>query len=143
MSILYKAKLLINDGVITLVYANGTQEQCNKDKLRTFLLSFKSQYYQIDSIAELNHLVNDVVAIIDPSGVLKVFDPLLFQVVFDSSVRYIPLTEYAKKHNKQRSILCRYCREGRIPGAIQQEQRWLIPEDAPYPNMEKRGPKPL
>ena len=143
MNTLYKAKLLISDGVITVVYANGTQERLSKDQLRTFLLTFKAQCDQLESISELKHLAKDVVAIIDPSGVLKVYDSLLFHLVYDSPVRYIPLTEYAKKHNKQRSILCRYCREGRIPGAIQQEQRWLIPEDAPYPNMERRGPKSL
>ena len=48
-------------------------------------------------------------------------------------MEYIPVKEAADKWNTSVQIVRRFCRQERIPGIIQREGAWLIPEDARKP----------
>ena len=45
-------------------------------------------------------------------------------------MEYITVKEAADKRNTSVQIVRRFCRQERIPGIIQREGAWLIPEDA-------------
>lgn len=51
---------------------------------------------------------------------------------------YLSATELAEKWGTNRQAVCRYCREGRIPGAEYIDDKWHIPEDAKRPE-DRRG----
>lgn len=48
---------------------------------------------------------------------------------------YISAQEYAEKHGRVVQQIKQYLKEGRIEGAMRfgNHRKWLIPEDAPYP----------
>ena len=47
--------------------------------------------------------------------------------------KMITTAEYAELHGKKAGIIKRFCRDGRIPGAIMQGITWMVPANAPYP----------
>ena len=52
-------------------------------------------------------------------------------------MKYLKTSEIAELWNISTSIVRRYCSEGRIHGAILEEDSWLIPEDAAKPERKK------
>ena len=61
---------------------------------------------------------------------------------------YIMVSDAAKKWNISDQMVRRYCIQGRIQGAYQDDEVWFIPEDAEKParitpeEQEKPAPKP-
>ncbi len=49
-----------------------------------------------------------------------------------SEVKYLSAKQYADLHNLDRSLICRYIRNGRI-SAIKIGNQWAIPKDEPRP----------
>ena len=52
----------------------------------------------------------------------------------DAEIKYLSPAEYAARVGRTRAIVGRLCQAGRIPGVKRAGNRWLIPEDAPYPS---------
>ena len=48
-------------------------------------------------------------------------------------MEYLTTKETAKKWGVNVSLVRRYCTQERIPGVIQRDGAWLIPEDAKRP----------
>ena len=48
-------------------------------------------------------------------------------------MKYLSISEAAKKFNLSERSVRNYCANGRIPGAVMQGKSWLIPEDASKP----------
>ena len=78
----------------------------------------------------MNKAVGTTLAYVTEENELIVLDKKLFSVL---CIEYITAAEYANKFNKNKSIILRYLREGRIEGAYNSSGIWLIPKDAPYP----------
>ena len=55
------------------------------------------------------------------------------EIISYEGAKLLTVPEYAALHEKKTAIVRRCCLEGRISGAMQKGNRWLIPEDAPYP----------
>ena len=81
--------------------------------------------YPGETIAYVTDLLELVVVSFDP------FLPLIEKSVQTS--KYLSVSEYAKKYDKTNVIIKKYCRCGKIVGAIKKGGCWIIPEDAPYP----------
>ena len=48
-------------------------------------------------------------------------------------MEYLSTAEIAEKWGLSRRRVSVYCKEGRIPGAIQKSKMWLVPADAKKP----------
>ena len=137
-----KASLVLIENSYALSFPDGHVRPLDKEGVRDFLLTFDSEeHYHLRTGDVFDANTHKALAYVDLHSHLIISDPSLIKIITTPPVNYNTVSEYAEKHGKQRSILCRHCREGRIPGAIQQEQRWLIPEDAPYPELDKKGRK--
>ena len=64
---------------------------------------------------------------------LVVAKPEFIRLMLDEASNYMSSFEYAALHSKKHGIIQRYCREGRIKGAIKVGKNWAIPRDAAYP----------
>ena len=51
----------------------------------------------------------------------------------EEKMEYLSTTEIAEKWGLSRRRVSVYCKEGRIPGAIQKANMWLVPADAEKP----------
>ena len=60
-------------------------------------------------------------------------------------MKYITTLEASENWKILERITRKYCIQGRIPGAIQKDKTWLIPEDAQKPSRvaAPEGPEPL
>ena len=58
-------------------------------------------------------------------------------------MKYLKASEIAVIWNVSAAIVRRYCLEGRVEGAVFEDDKWLIPEDAKRPErkiVEERKP---
>ena len=60
-------------------------------------------------------------------------------------MKYITTLEASENWKISERMTRKYCIQGRIPGAIQKDKTWLIPEDAQKPSRvaAPEGPEPL
>ena len=137
-----KARLYLNNSFYCLVLADGSMRQLEQDEVRKFILSFdEPSHYTSTGIADAASSEGMLLAEVSTKGQLVLSDPFLLMDLFQDQGRYISAVEYAKLYGKGRSLIYRFCREGRITGAILRDRRWWIPEGTPYPDLEKRGRK--
>ena len=57
-------------------------------------------------------------------------------------MKYISVAEAAEKWGLAPRMVRTYCKEGRVTGAVQDDETWLIPEDADKPPRKQREEKP-
>ena len=55
-------------------------------------------------------------------------------------MRLVSVEEYAANHGLTVQTVRDYCAEGKLPGAVQEGERWRIPADAPLPDEVKHSP---
>ena len=58
-------------------------------------------------------------------------------------MEYISIKEAAKKWDVSERMVRRYCSEGKIKGAVVEDNTWLIPEDANKPAAKSRAHNPV
>ena len=56
-------------------------------------------------------------------------------------MRYLSVTEIAKKWNVSQRRVAIYCKEGRIEGAIMMGRMWMIPKEAKKPEDPRKAKK--
>lgn len=135
------ARLVMDSGSYLLLLADGTIRSLDKEEVRNFILSFNCPEHYTS--CEPSGIESDAMPLaeIDANGNLVFSDPTLLLNVFQKEVRYISAIEFGNRYGKGKGIIYRFCREGRIPGAILKDRRWWIPEGTPYPELEKKGRK--
>ena len=135
------ALLVMESGSYSLILANGTTTNLDKEQVRQFILTFNDPSIYGSIEPQVIKSEGMPLAKIDAHGNLVLSEPTLLLNVFQKEVRYISAAEYADLHGKGHGIIYRFCQNGRIPGAILINRRWWIPEGTPYPELEKRGRK--
>ncbi len=129
-----KARLTFNNGTYYLEIAPKEHKPCSEDEVRQFILTYNDPKYYNSEASFLSHdFEGEVLAYANEDDELTVTSPFILEKLFQTSTKYITVVEFAERYGKQRNIIARFCRQGRIPGVIQKEHRWLIPENAPYP----------
>ena len=135
-----KARLLQDNGELKLLICTGRIVTIAQEDAYEFLLNFdKTSYYagrgkwDYEDVT-MENFQGDTIAIVDDEGALHVLDAGKYrEIIQPGPTKLLTVTEYAEKHGKQVSIIRRFCRDNRIPGAINRGNAWFIPEDAPYP----------
>lgn len=142
-----KARLLHDNGELKLLVCNGRIVTVAPEDAYDFLMNFdKASYYagrgkwDYEDVT-MENFQGDTIAIVDDEGALCVLDAGKYrEIIQPGTAKLLTVTEYAEKHGKQVSIIRRFCRDNRIPGAVNKGNAWFIPEDAPYPP-DTRGRK--
>lgn len=144
-----KARLLKDqNGEVKVLNANGTISNSSTSVLVNFLKNFKNAADFDGKDGEWNTNYRDMslypgetLAYIDDGFALVILDFSEFQDLINEPQElpnYISLVEYAKRVDKSVEIIKVFCRDNRIAGARKIANRWMIPEDAPYPVAPKR-----
>lgn len=134
-----KARLLIFQNSLQLLFCTGRIEIISPADARDFLLNFNDpKYYNYFGIwdyeVSMESYRGNTIAFVDDEYTLHVLDAEAFRSILSKKeAQLLTVPEYAALHGKQSAIVRRFCLEGRIHGAIQKGTRWLIPEDSPYP----------
>ena len=138
-----KARLLHNDESLQLLLCNGVIKLISMSETKEFIMSFDNPTHYEGSGAWDNDVVTmeayagKTIAQVNDDGSLLVIDGETFrQILSYEGAKLLTVPEYAALHGKKTAIVRRFCLDGRIKGAIQKGTRWLIPEDAPYPNSD-------
>ena len=127
-----KARLVRFEGRYFLL-RDGVTQELGLDQTREFVKNFNADLSSFgDETCDIDVSSGETVAVVDVFGNLTLSNPIVLNDIFADFVNYLTLAEYAEKHGKQRNILGRHCRDGRIPGAVRRGKEWYIPEDAPY-----------
>lgn len=130
-----KARLTEFEGEYYLELPNVEPRKMELDEVKEFILSFQDPAYFIPGSSRIvARAKGSILAKVLDTGSLLISSPELLLNLFSNTSKYISVSEYAALHNKGQRIVTRFCNEGRIPGAIQRNYRWLIPADAPYPD---------
>lgn len=143
-----KARLLYNQDITQLLLCTGKIKTVSGEEARSFLLNFDDpEHYAGDSKWDYENLTMDsyrgtTIAFVDDNGHLQVEDAERFRKLLShKETVYLTVPEFAALHGKQSAIIRRFCLQGRLNGAIQKGNGWLIPEDCPYPVLERPGRK--
>lgn len=110
----------------------------DSQEIRRFLKSYAngSFYNSLSEEKTDKPMVSEgeLLAEVDDNGNLVICNPALISEAFGTSdFPYLTTDEYAQKHNRKQGIVLRLCRNGRLEGALQKNDVWLIPENTPYP----------
>ena len=135
-----KAYLYSIEGKYYLFLCNGAHRMLTLPEIRSFLENYENEA-QYSSDAEgasgcgmLMPAKGELLLQVSDTYELTFASPEFFHEVFQTdTTNFLNVIEYAEKVGRKRNIVARMCRNGRIPGAIQRDGRWLIPEDAKYP----------
>ncbi len=99
----------------------------------------KTKYYR-EEVGEITDYPGTTVAVINDSNKFVIDDPHPFMALFargsnpmQEEVK-IPISDYAAIHGVTAEIIKKLCRDGRIPGAVQDGRAWRVPYNAPYPS---------
>lgn len=134
-----KACLTWCNGQIYMETNKGIIRAVSASEARSFLESFDSDFhYSNPPYCEPQGSVSvnpsgELIAYVTDENCLVFVSGDFFRDIFAVGTVYITPAEYAKKHGKEQSIVQRFCRDGRFPGAVKKGVRWMIPENAPYP----------
>ena len=127
-----RARLVRFEGKYFLL-RDGITQELSLEQTREFVKNFDSDLPFLENAnCDIDVSTGETVAVVDVFGNLTLPNTVLLNDIFADFVNYLTLIEYAEKHGKQRNILGRHCRDGRIPGAVRRGKEWYIPEDAPY-----------
>lgn len=142
-----KARLLHDNGELKLLICNGRIVTIASEEAREFLLNFDNPSYYAGrgkwdyEDVTIENFQGETIATVEDDGTLRVLDASKYrEIIQPGAAKLLTVAEYAEKHGKQVSIIRRFCRNNRIPGAINRGYAWFIPEDAPYPQ-DERGRK--
>lgn len=129
-----KACFFLCNGQIVLKTTTGNEKVVSLSEARSFMESFDSIFSEaIHSEGFSEQSSDEIIAYITDENHLVFVSGDFFRDVFAAGTVYITPAEYAKKHDKEESIIQRFCRTGRIAGAVKKGGCWIIPENAPYP----------
>ena len=139
-----KARLIRYYDSNQLLLSNGKIKNLSYIEACDFILNFDNpEYYAGDGKWDSESLPmeefhGDSIAYVDENDTLHVVNSELFRMLFENKEsNYITVPEYATLHNKKPAIVRRFCQNGRIIGAIQKGNTWLIPANSPYPQDER------
>ncbi len=128
-----KARISQKDGIYYIETAGQLPKACSQEDVKQFLLKY-SQVSDTPADTFVDTApVGNIVAYVNDNDEFVFTSPHAFSALFSTNTEYITVVEYAARYGKQRSIITRFCREGRIPGAYQKGHCWFVPADAPYP----------
>lgn len=133
------AKIVLIKNEYLLCLCGNKPKKLSLLELRDFLETFndKRHYPEDDADNEYGVLApanGELLAEVSADYKLTLVSPKLLSVVFVAKEpRYLTIDEYAALVGRGHNMVGRLCRNGRIPGVRKQGSRWLIPEDAPYP----------
>ena len=144
-----KARLVYTSSTYHLLLCTGAIRKLGPREARRFLETFDSDlHYAGRGTWSYGELTMDdyggitVVRVNDDNTMLiesaEHFRELL-NYTEEVEIKYLSPAEYAERVGRKRSIISRMCADGRIPGIKQVGNRWLIPEDAPYPSDSRRS----
>ncbi len=139
-----KARLIQVDDTMQILLCTGRILTVDAKGALAFLSTFDDPQHYSDlskwdeTIIRMEDYGGQTIAVVSDAGVLSVENAALFRFVLETGrAKLLTIQEYASLHNKAETLVRRFCREGRLPGAEQKGTIWLIPEDAPYPPDER------
>ena len=140
-----KARIIQHNDQLFLCLATGEMKKLSIREARNFIKNYdKEDNYSILDSDKVDLIESDIankepLAVVDDTG-LHIYNAVFLRKMLDSAAfPYLTTEEFAEKHNRQRSIVLRLCRTGRLRGAKQINGVWLIPEDTPYPEDARCG----
>ena len=139
-----KARLIKSSEVIQLPLHTGKIYTLSKEEAREFLLNFKNpKYYSFKGVWDYELSISEysgtTIAFVDDNDLLCIENEEIFRDLFtDSEIKLLTVPEYAALHGRKPAIVRRMCGENRIAGVILKVNTWLIPENSPYPDDERK-----
>ena len=136
-----KARLVYMSKSYHLLLCSGAIKKLTLKDARRFIETYDSDiYYTGKRTWDYDGLTMDdfggtTVARVLDDGTLAIESPSHFrEILYFDGIEYLSPHDYAERVGRSRQLISRLCREGRIPGARKSGERWLIPEDAQYPD---------
>ena len=141
-----KARLVFVHNSYHLLLCTGTIKKLTPAEAMAFLRTYDSEmhYFSKKRFAfpegfTMNDYGGETVAKVLNDGKLVIESPEQFRtLLLTDDIKYLTPKEYAELYNKERCIITRYCREGKIAGVKKRGRDWLIPENAAYPEDSRR-----
>ena len=117
---------------------NGKTMLLDSREIREFLKNYANSSFYDSLSSEISESTiaaeGALLAEVHENGNLVICNPTLISEAFGvNDFPYLTTEEYAQKHNRKQGIVLRLCRNGRLEGALQKNDVWLIPENTPYP----------
>lgn len=134
-----KARLLFDGNEYILLFRHGRLIKVSKEEVYKFIKNYNSADYYDDGgntsfMIPVEEYSGKTIAFVTDDGDLLIKDSDSYRDIIDNfRPKYISVKEYAEKHDRNRSLIARLCRDGRFKGAICIGSTWIIPEDEPYP----------
>ena len=131
-------RLLRYNNEICLSLEEGKTMLLDSREIREFLKNYANRSFYDSLSSEISEAAitveGELLAEVHENGNLVICNPTLISEAFGvNDFPYLTTDEYAKKHNRKQGIILRLCRNGRLEGALQKNDVWLIPENTPYP----------
>lgn len=134
----FKFKLVRFNNNLHFVSAAGDTKTISMGEAREYFANYEMlDTVPTTDISIINLLENyegDLLLLVNTDGVLEIHDPVFFRCLMNpNEFPYYTTQEFADKFDKQRSLIIRLCKAGRIEGAVQVGQIWYVPKTSPYP----------
>lgn len=135
-----KARLISIGDSYQLLLCTGTIKKLSAQEAMRFIETYDSDLHyagrgswNYDALS-MDEYGGTTIARVNDDGTLQIESPTHFRVLLNTQeIKYLGTAEYAERIGRARTIVNRMCKMGRIPGVKQVGNRWLIPENAPYP----------
>lgn len=141
-----KARLVFLANSYQLLLCNGAIKKVTPAEAARFIETFDSELHyaapgswNYAGISMSDYGGETVARVNDDGTLIVVSGSHLRALLSEREFNYLSVDEYAEKYGKKRSIVARLCNEARLPGIKRVGSRWLIPEDAPYPEDSRYG----
>lgn len=140
-----KARLIQIDEVMQILLCTGRILNVDARGALAFLKTYNDpSHYEGTSkwnneIVTMDKYDGLTIATVTDQGILVVENADLFRFILETGIpRLLTANEYAARYKRDETRVRRLCREGRLAGAVQKGTVWIIPEDAPFPEDERR-----
>ena len=140
-----KARLIWEGNSYHLLLCTGVMRKLFLFEVRAFLENFDSPIHYSGNTSwdydiPMEEFDGETLAYVNDQMQLVICSSNVLKTLLEpQEINYLTPSEYAEKIGKKRSIVARMCQNRRMPGVINANGRWLIPEDAPYPEDARKG----
>lgn len=136
------AKLIRQGDATKLILCSGQIKNVTNEEMRAFLYTYDSDTHYKEPnklfVDHMDELEGESLAYVSDDKKLVFTNKDFFVSLLTETVEYLTATEYGELYGKQPSIIKRFCRAGRIKGAMLKGSQWLIPANAEYPQDIRR-----
>ena len=137
-----KARIIINKDIFHLLLCSGEIKKMNKEEIVDFLETYDDPiHYQCGEgwnfPISMEDYPGETIAYVTDEDTLVFSNSNAYRSM-NNSKPYLTTEEYAAKYGKAKSLILRFCVDGRLEGAYKRGASWCIPANAPYPVKQRK-----